>query len=363
MTVRFTATVPVAGAAEAEAVETEADPLAEPVGDGADDLVPVDGSEGLGAGCPSEPRPVQAARARSGIAARNVRRSTMQRVYEKAKSSQGQVMTGSPFAADIFGPNFELADGGQIRASSGWMPLSAMLTSEAVMERVRNTRDAIGGIGDGPRQVRAVASTMALGLFSRLLSPVLGAAVLGSVTLPADPRTTWLRRVQRGPIPLATTAAPTRADPLAALEGLVLPLVTLISQSCRLSRKVLIGDVAAAVVGSCEVIGAARPDLAGAAQTIRAGLLTTPQLRGSGTTEGPFVRSSCCLIWQLPMHYICSNCVLVDADTRMVRQRDDDRAGSAGFQRRYRRQLEEAERTHTWRGTPPHEHQDREPSS
>gem|GEM_PF-3343884 len=342
-------------------VETEADPLAGPVGDGADELGPVDGSEGLGAGCPSEPRPVQAARARSGIAARNVRRSTMQRVYERAKSSQGQVMTGSPFAADVFGPNFELADA-QISASSGWMPLSAMLTPEAVMERVRNTRDAIGGIGDGPRQIRAVASTMALGLFSRLISPVLGAAVLGSVTLPADPRTTWLRRVRRGAIPLATTAVPTRADPLAALEGLVLPLVPVISQSCRLSRKVLIGDVAAAVVGSCEVIGAARPDLVGAAQAIRARLLTTPQLRGSGTTEGPFVRSSCCLIWQLPMHYICSSCVLVDADTRMVRQRDDDRAGSAGFHRRYRRQLEEAERTHTWQGTPPQEYQDGEPS-
>lgn len=254
------------------------------------------------------------------------------------------------FAADVFGPGFELVDH---REPGDWIPLSAMSSPPVLPERVENTRLAIGGVGTSPRQIRAVASTMALGLFSRLISPVLGAAVLDAATLVPDPQTTWLRRVERGLIPLATTRAPVDADPAAALDGLVLPLVSVIAQVFGLSRKVLIGDVAAAVAGACGVIAAARPDLSGRAAKLRADLLTTPDLVGSGTPRGPFVRSSCCLIWQLPMNYICSNCVLVDARTRMVRERDDDRAGSPGFRRRFRDQLEEAESTHTWRGSRP----------
>ncbi|MCI1746668.1 MAG: hypothetical protein LKI24_00240 [Acidipropionibacterium sp.] len=134
---------------------------------------------------------------------------------------------GCSFAADAFGPNFELSRLGtsEVNASEDWIPLAAMLSPAVLMDRVENTRLAIGGVGDSPREIRAVASTMALGLFSRLLSPVLGAAVLGAPTLVPDPSATWLRRVRRGPVPLATTAEPVDADPAVALTALVLPLV------------------------------------------------------------------------------------------------------------------------------------------
>lgn len=248
-----------------------------------------------------------------------------------------------------FGANFTLG----LRAARGWMPLTRLLEDDVLAERMDNTRTAIGGVGRTQREIRAVASTMALGLFSRLLSPALGAVVLGVPGPRPDLATMWMEPVHRGTVPLATSAELEEIDPQEAVEGLVAPLVEPMSRVFRLSPTVLIGDIAAAVAGSCEVIAGVRPDLADAAADLRARLLETPLLDGSGTPRGKFVRSSCCLIWQLPMHYICSNCVLVDARTRMVRERDDDRAGSPGFRRRWREPLEEAERTHTFRGAAP----------
>lgn len=214
------------------------------------------------------------------------------------------------------GANFRLE---VIRDGTGWTPLTALRSPEMLMDREENTRLAIGGVGTSPREIRAVASTMALGLFSRLLSPVLGAAATGVPTMPPDPATTWFRPVARGTIPLATTAALGPADPEGAVEHLVLPLVDPMASTYALSRTVLVGNIAAAVAGACEVIAMTHPDAAGAAAALRARLLSTPLLRGTGTPSGRFVRASCCLIWQLPMHYICSNCVLVNAGTRMTR--------------------------------------------
>lgn len=255
---------------------------------------------------------------------------------------------GRGFAPAQFGANFELA----VRDDApGWTPLTHLLEAGALIEREENTRAAIGRVGATPREIRAVASMMALGLFSRLLSPILGAAVLDVAGPVPDPATTWFAPVPRGTIPLATSAPLARVDPRDGVDGLVMPLIEPMSKTYRLSRRVLLGNVAAAVAGSCGVIAGVRPDLSSSAEELRAELLTTPDLAGTGTPRGPFIRSSCCLIWQLPMHYICSNCVLVDAGTRMIRERDDDRAGSPGFRRRWRPQLEEARRTHTFRGT------------
>lgn len=249
-----------------------------------------------------------------------------------------------------FGANFQLVGKDE---SPEWTPLTRLLDADALIEREENTRAAIGHVGRAPREIRAVASTMALGLFSRILSPVLGAAVLGTPGPRPSLSTTWFTPVPRGTIPLATSAPLALPDPREAVENLVMPLVGPMSEVYRLSRRVLMGNIAAAVAGSCEVISGVRPDLAGAADDLRARLLTTPELAGAGTARGRFVRSSCCLIWQLPMHYICSNCILVDAGTRMVRERDDDRAGSPGFRRHWGPQLEEARRTHTFRGVDP----------
>lgn len=253
------------------------------------------------------------------------------------------------FAPAQFGASFTL----ERRGAQGWMPLTSLLEEDVLLEPMDNTRVAIGGVGRTAQEIRAVASTMALGLFSRLLSPALGAAVMGVRGPRPDLATMWMEPVHRGTIPLATSAGLEEIDPREFVERMVAPLVEPMSRVYRLSPTVLIGDIAAAVAGACEVIAGVRPDLSDTAADLRAELLTTPPLAGAGTPRGRFVRSSCCLIWQLPMHYICSNCVLVDAGTRMVRERDDDRAGSAGFRRRWREPLEEAEKTHTFRGRDP----------
>lgn len=250
----------------------------------------------------------------------------------------------SPFP-DAFGPNFAVEDRDDDPA---WIGVPGLGSPEVLAARVEHARTAIGGIGTSAREIRAVASTVALGLFSRLLSPFVGAAVAQVDGPVPDPGSIWLRPVDEGPIRMATTAPRVPADPEGALDALVLPLVARFADQFLLSRQVLIGDVAAAVVGACEVVVYASPDLSEAADDVRARLLTLPSLAGSGNPRGPFVRTSCCLIYQLPMHYICGNCVLVHSGSDLVRRREDDVAGSPGFRERFREQLEAAERTRTW---------------
>lgn len=223
----------------------------------------------------------------------------------------------------------------------GWIPITTLARPRALADRVEHSRAAFG-VSATPQEIRAVASTMALGLFSRLLSPVVAAALLGEGSLRPDPATTWVRPVESGSFPLATTAPLVPADLPGALERLVMPLLDAISSQFAVSGRILLGDVAAAIVGACDVVAAADPDRREAADDLRAAMLTRSPLRGTGTVRGPFIRSSCCLMYQLPMHYICSHCILVDRRTRTIRRRPGDIVGSPEFRRRYRQQLQEA---------------------
>lgn len=130
-----------------------------------------------------------------------------------------------------------------------------------------------------------------------------------------DPATTWLRTVASGAVPLRTSAPLVTPDPAAVLGHLVLPLANAMSAQFRLSMRVLLGNAAAAVVGACHVVQLLEPGLAGEASALRGRLLSAPPLQNTGTATGPFVRTSCCLIYRLPMDYICSNCILVDRHT------------------------------------------------
>jgi hypothetical protein len=156
---------------------------------------------------------------------------------------------------------------------------------------------------------------MALGLFARLLSPVIGAVLTGEPSMRPDPATTWLRVVASGPVPLRTSAPLATADPDAVVEQLILPLASALSAQFRLSMRVLLGNAAAAVVGACHVVQLIEPGQADGAAALREQLLSVPPLQNTGTATGPFVRTSCCLIYRLPMDYICSACILVDRHT------------------------------------------------
>lgn len=114
------------------------------------------------------------------------------------------------------------------------------------------------------------------------------------------------------------------ADPDGVLERLILPLVAVMSDLFMLSRRVLLGNAAAAVVGACTVVEATDPSLATKTDGLRRRLLISDALAGTGTESGTFVRNSCCLIYRLPMGYICGNCILVARNTKTARARAVD---------------------------------------
>jgi len=216
-----------------------------------------------------------------------------------------------------FGPFFalmtaEAGDGGD------WRSVAELTGPRLLAERVEHARatiEARSPDSEPVTDVRAVASTMALGLFARLLSPVIGAVLTGEPSMRPDPATTWLRVVASGPVPLRTSAPLATADPDAVIEQLILPLASALSAQFRLSMRVLLGNAAAAVVGACHVVQLIEPGRADGAAALRGRLLSMPPLRDTGTATGLFVRTSCCLIYRLPMDYICSACILVDRHT------------------------------------------------
>jgi hypothetical protein len=216
-----------------------------------------------------------------------------------------------------FGPFFELATA-DASDSGHWHSLSELFEPGLLAERVEYARamiEARSPAREPVTDVRAVASTMALGLFARLLSPVIGAVLVGEPAMRPDPTTTWLRTVTSGPVPLRTSEPLVAASPDEAVEHLVLPLASAVSRQFRLSMRILLGNTAAAVVGACHVVSLVEAGLAAEASALRERMLSTPPLRDTGTASGPFVRTSCCLIYRLPMDYICSNCILVSRHT------------------------------------------------
>lgn len=212
-----------------------------------------------------------------------------------------------------FGPYFAL----EVRTDlAGWHPLASLSHSDLLADLVEATRRRMGDVGVGRSEIRAVASTVSLGLFARIVSPFVGAWAAGEATAPPDPDSLWLTPASAGLMPLATNAGLVDADPAGAVDNLVLPLLSPIGRRFSLSVTILRGNVSAAVAGACEVVASVEPGLLARTQSLRAALLSRGPLRGSGTVAGPFVRNSCCLLYQLPGHGLCGNCVLLAPRTR-----------------------------------------------
>ncbi|HET6152039.1 MAG TPA: (2Fe-2S)-binding protein [Marmoricola sp.] len=190
-----------------------------------------------------------------------------------------------------------------------WRPLRDLYDGPVLDERVAYVADVLGAMTGTPIETRVAASTMSLGLFARLVAPVIGAAVLGR-SLPAlDADATYWQPSSGGPWPLALTGAEVGPDLAATLDEVVLPLAEVVAGRFSLSPQVLYGNVASAVFGAVRMVGAARADLADAARTIGLGVLTGP-LHGTGVLAEEFVRSSCCLYYRIPGGGYCGDCVL-----------------------------------------------------
>jgi len=218
-----------------------------------------------------------------------------------------------------------------------WQPLGRLVSDPAALrERVVHSRGVLAsqaGIAAGDVEERVAASTVFLGLASQLVSPLLGAAVIGGVVPRLAVADLWWRPAGSGPWPLA--ARPAGGIGVGPLEsgrefreaGLALservhdltgPLAAAFGAVFRLSPQVLRGNVASALSGASGVLGAAFPPRAAAAGQLTAQVLATGWLRGTGAFVQPdparpqwvLARRSCCLLYRLPGARTCGDCVL-----------------------------------------------------
>jgi hypothetical protein len=210
-----------------------------------------------------------------------------------------------------------------------WRPLSTLLDSpEDLRQRIGDVRSALAA--DCPPdavEFRVAASVTHLGVAARLISPVLGMAVLLGIVPAMDPAEVHWQPVLGGPLPLSLPA-PALAGPAgdqpgagqlavelrrSLLQGPVRAL-TRVTAAMSVSPIVLQGNVASAVNGAASMIARARPDLATRLATIASALLGAPELAGTWTgSAAGFRRRSCCLIYRASpaaTSAVCGDCIL-----------------------------------------------------
>jgi Ferric iron reductase FhuF-like transporter/FhuF 2Fe-2S C-terminal domain len=206
---------------------------------------------------------------------------------------------------------------------SPWRPIVLLLDpSAALADRIASVRAALagpGGVTEDAIELRAAASTVHLGLAARLVSPALGAAVLGC-PLDLRPDDLWWQQASGGPVPLSVPAPGPGPDPAPGewqrvlLDELLAPATAAIARLVPVSGRVLWGNVASAVNAAAGQLARQRPDLADGAWQAAAGLFASPLLESERRPPGPvFRRSSCCLFYRAApggRGAICGDCIL-----------------------------------------------------
>jgi len=212
-----------------------------------------------------------------------------------------------------------------------WRPLSVLVSDPAVLaERVGHARAVLArNAGTAPEEIqeRVAASVVFLGLASRLVSPALGAAVLGGVVPDLTVDGLWWRPVEGGPLPLAAravrgaaagdlSAGPQLRAAAAALsqgcvQGLAGPVLAAFRTLFRVSPQVLWGNVASALAGAAGMLAGGFP-----ARAQAAGQLTELVQPEAGRARRFLVRRSCCLLYRVPGGGTCGDCVLVPDEVR-----------------------------------------------
>jgi hypothetical protein len=244
-------------------------------------------------------------------------------------------------AAAVAGPYFALDPWAE---GAGWRPARLLASDPAVLtDRVTYARTVIAaqaGLAPADIAERVAASIVFLGLASRLVSPSLGAAVLGGVVPDLTLDHLWWRPVDGGPVPMATgpvtgreigdAAAGGQLDDAAALlsercvRGLAEPVAGAFQARFRLSPLVLRGNIASALAGAAGMLASSFPDRAETAGQLTARILDLPPLRGTGELVQPdsaqprrfLVRRSCCLYYRVPGGGTCGDCVLTPEPIR-----------------------------------------------
>jgi hypothetical protein len=223
-----------------------------------------------------------------------------------------------------------------------WRPLDGLISDPAALsERVGHARGILArraGISAGEVAERVAASVVFLGLVSRLVSPQLGAAVLGGVVPNLTLTDLWWQPAEGGPWPLAAgPAGGTAVGDLAdggqirraaellsdRMHGITGPVTAAFATSFRLSHQVLRGNAASALAGASAMLAGSCSARTGMVKRLTAQILALEPLRGSGEFVRPdpavprleFVRHSCCLLYRVPGAGTCGDCILTAGKT------------------------------------------------
>lgn len=191
------------------------------------------------------------------------------------------------------GPFFDLSTSTK---DAAWQPFSELLTDPEVLSaRITATRDALAVHG-GAVEWRVAASLAQLNLAARVLSPVLGCAVVAGVLPVVSPELLWWQPVLGGAFPLALPEAHgvlCDDDPVRAARAGVAPILELLVDATHrvggLSTQIAWGNVDSAAAAALGLIG-----------------------RATGRPAGPaYRRSTCCLFYRVaPDAGLCGDCVL-----------------------------------------------------
>ena len=188
-----------------------------------------------------------------------------------------------------------------------WRPLDDLVSGHALGERVAWTSEALGHRAGVEVEERVAASTASLGIFARLLSPAIGAALLGESA--PDPGSLLWQPAPGGPMRLASHAWG-QHPPREVVDIAIAPLVERLDTDHGVSTTIGWGNAVSAVHGAVQMVARADPGLAPAARGVLLGLLEHPRLSGTAEVGPPFVRRSCCLYYRLPGGGYCGDCVL-----------------------------------------------------
>jgi hypothetical protein len=226
-----------------------------------------------------------------------------------------------------------------------WRPATELTSPSAPLrDRIASVRAALaarGGRAVGEIEPRVAASALHLGLVARLVSPALGAAVLGH-RVDMRPGGLWWQDVTGGPVPLSVPVPRADGEHGAPLQDpapgqfpgtwdrqlfdeVIAPVTAATARLVPVSGRVLWGNVASALNAAAAQVARQRPDLAREAWRAAARLLARPALRTEPHPPGPaFRRSSCCLFYRLAPgdpSGLCGDCVLRG---RPARRKEDE---------------------------------------
>jgi hypothetical protein len=191
------------------------------------------------------------------------------------------------------GPFFELSTSAE---DAGWQRFSGLWTDPAVLEaRITATREALSV--HGAIEWRVAASLAQLNLAARVLSPVIGCAVVAGAVPVVSPDLLWWQPVLGGAFPFALVETRMRQigleDPASAARAEVAPILDLLVEGTHrvggLSTQIAWGNVDSAAEAALALVR-----------------------RALGQPVGPaYRRSTCCLFYRVsPGAGLCGDCVL-----------------------------------------------------